>query len=374
MGAGAGRSPTVVAVGGDGIGPQVIAEAVATLEEAGFRGSFVEAAAGWDLWRSTGESLPPETLEGIAAHRLCLFGATTSRPAAEAERIALDEGLRPWRSPILELRRRFALDVSLRPVVSFAGQPGNALRRGPDGSVEEVNVDLVIVRQNTEGLYAGVEWRPIPQELVRVLSSHPSWSSTWSTDDTAVGLRIVSSRATERIVEAAFQAALRRGDRRVVLAEKPNVLRATSGLVVEIAEEVAKRHPAVDLEVKNVDALLTQLVADPASLGVIVTTNLFGDLVSDAAAGLVGGLGFAPSANLGDDVALFEPVHGSALDIAAKGVANPTAAILAAAMLAEHVGQPDVATRIRNAVSHAVAAGGAIGTVAMGRAVRSAID
>jgi 3-isopropylmalate dehydrogenase len=365
--------PTVVVIGGDGVGPEVVDEAVATLGEAGFRGSFVEADAGWDCWRSTGVALPGETKRLLERHHLCLFGATTSRPEVETEALARAEGLQAWRSPILELRSGFGLDVSIRPITSFPGNPGNALRRGVDGAVEEAVVDMVIVRQNTEGLYAGLEWRPVPEDVSRALATHPGWKPAWDVGDVALGVRVVTRRATERLVTAAFHQARHRGEARVVLAEKPNVLRATSGLVVEVAEQVALHHPGIELDVRNIDALLAQLVADPASFGVIATTNLFGDLLSDAAAGLAGGLGFAPSANIGDTVAVFEPVHGSAPDIAGRGVANPIAAILAAAMLAEHVGQPEVASRIRTAVGKVVARGGAGGTGTVGDAVRTAI-
>jgi 3-isopropylmalate dehydrogenase len=247
------------------------------------------------------------------------------------------------------------------------------LRRTADGRVEEPAVDLVVVRQNTEGLYAGVEWHPIPEDVARALATHKGWDEEWGRQDTAITVRVVTRRAVERLITAAFAEAERRGERRIVLAEKPNVLRATSGLVVDVAREVAQRHEGFELAVRNVDAVLMDMTLQPDAFGVIATTNLFGDLLSDAAAGLVGGPGFAPSANLGQAAAVFEPVHGSAPDIAGQGTANPVAAILSAAMLAEHVDQKAVAGRISNAVAQVVAAGAPTGTRAIGHAIRSAL-
>jgi isocitrate dehydrogenase (NAD+) len=364
----------VVAIGGDGIGPEVTEEAIKTLEHAGFAGSWVEAPAGRAHWLATGEALPDSTLSLVALHGLCLFGATTSGPASETESLARRHRLRPWRSPILHLRQALGLDIALRPARSFPGNPGNAIRLGADGGVEEPAVDLVVVRQNTEGLYAGVEWHPLPEKVAECLAANPRWNNGWNDSDTAITVRVVTRRRIERLVAAAFAQAERRGEDRIVLAEKPNVLRATSGLVVDVAREMANRHQTIELDVRNVDEVLMGLCSRPDAFGVIATTNLFGDLLSDAAAGLVGGPGFAPSANLGESAAVFEPVHGSAPDIAGGGTANPVAAILAAAMLAEHVGQGAVDRRIRTAVERAVAGGLPTGTGAIGRTVRAALE
>ena len=356
-------------IGGDGIGPEVISEAVGVLDAAGFAGSFVEAGAGWDLWVQTGESLPVATVDLVDRHRLCLFGAITSRPSADADAAASRLGIGTWTSPILELRRRFGLDISLRPAVSFPGNPGNAARRSGDGGFFEPPVDLVVVRQNTEGLYSGVEWTDPPPAVRAALASHPRWTVP-DRERVAVTARVVTARASVHLMDVAFSLAKQRGETEVVLAEKPNVLRATSGLVVEVARETAKSHPGVRVVEMTVDAVLMEMVARPDRFGVIATSNLFGDLLSDAAAGLVGGPGFAPSSNLGERVAVFEPVHGSAPDIAGTATANPIAAILAAAMLADHSGQFDVGTRIRRAVAAAIAAGLADSTSEISRRVR----
>ena len=358
-------------VGGDGIGPEVVAEAVDVLDRAGFEGSFVEAAAGWTHWLETGEAIADQTLDLVATHGLCLFGATTSQPAAVADALAAQRRLPPWSSPILTLRRKLDLDVSYRPIRSFPGNPGNALIRS-EGRVIEPDADMVVVRQNTEGLYVGVEWRQLPDQVLTVLASHPNWPDTGE-ESPAVSVRVVTRRSAERTAEAGFALAKARGEHEVVVAEKANILRATSGLFVEAAEEVSERYPGIELVSMNADAAVMEMVACPRRFGVIVTSNLFGDLISDAAAGLVGGPGFVPSSNVGDTAAVFEPAHGSAPTIAGSGTANPVAAILAGAMLADHVGQTDVADRIRSSVAEAIAAGLPASTSAIGQAVRAVL-
>lgn len=359
-------------IGGDGIGPEVVSEAVDVLDRAGFEGSFVEAAAGWAHWLETGEAIADQTLELVATHGLCLFGATTSQPPTVADALAARLDLPPWTSPILRLRRKLELDVSYRPIHSFHGNPGNVFVRS-EGLITEPEVDMVVVRENTEGLYVGVEWRQLPDQVLSVLASHPNWPDT-GTESPAVSVRVVTRRAAQRTAEAGFALAEARGEHQIVVAEKANVLRATSGLFVEAAEEVAEHYPGIELVSMNADAALMEMVARPQRFGVIVTSNLFGDLLSDAAAGLIGGPGFVPSANVGDTAAVFEPAHGSAPTIAGSGTANPVAAILAGAMLADHVGQADVAARIRSGVAEAISAGLPAGTSAIGEAVRAAVS
>ena len=360
-------------IGGDGIGPEVVAEAVAVLESAGFGATWVECRAGRDVWLEEGEALPAHTVETVRSSGLALFGAVTSQPesvtAAEAERL----GLSPWTSPILALRRRLGLDVSVRPATTFPGNPANPLRRRPDGGVEEAPVDVVVVRQNTEGLYAGVEWEDPTDDVRRVLSGHPRWPAMADDERWAVSVRLVSRSATRRLVRVALDLARARGEDRIVVAEKPNVLRATSGLVVDTALALAAEDPGIEVVPVNVDALVMDLVAHPDRYGVIATTNLFGDILSDAAAALVGGPGYVPSSNVGPTAAVFEPAHGSAPDIAGRSTANPIAAILAGAMLAEHVGRPETACRIRRGVAAAVAGGLPRDTAGIGAAIRRAV-
>jgi 3-isopropylmalate dehydrogenase len=355
------RDTVVVVIPGDGIGPIVTAQAVRVLEAVGFRARFVEAEAGWGCWLEQGTSLPDRTVALVDRHRLCLFGAITSAPRSEIEAESRSSGIDSYRSPILELRRRFSLDVSVRPCRSFPGNPRNHVRREPDGSIVEPEIDLVVFRQNTEGLYSGVEWGSPSRRIRRAFRSHPGYQPFLeaSEDDLAITARIVSRAASRRLLEAAFDHAASRGLGEVIVCEKPNVLRETSGLFIEVAGDVADRHGGIALRIVNIDAFLMQLVLRPDEIGVVATTNLFGDLISEAAAGLVGGLGFAPSANLGEQVALFEPAHGSAPHRAGYPVAvvNPIAAILSAAMLLDHVGEADRAESIRRAVAGVVSEG-----------------
>jgi 3-isopropylmalate dehydrogenase len=355
---------TVVVMPGDGIGAVVVPEAVRVLEAAGFDAAFVTAEIGWSCWLRDGDALPQRTIDLLAEHKLGLLGAITSKPpaAAEADLPARlkGRGLK-YASPILALRQRFAQDICMRPCRSFPGNPTNFVRRGADGSIEEPALDIVVFRQNTEGLYAGVEWTDPPPSVRAALASHPRFAPFAAVRgrDLALTVRIVTREACRRITDAALRFAAERGIPTVTLAEKPNVLRETSGLFEEAAREAGRAWPGVALSVVNIDALLMDLARRPEAHHVIVASNLFGDVVSDAAAGLTGGPGFACSANLGHDVAIFEPTHGSAPRHATFDVpiANPIATILAAALLAENDGAPEVAARIRAAIARVVAEG-----------------
>ena len=355
---------SVVVMPGDGIGSVVIPEAVRVLDAAGFDASYVNAEIGWSCWLRDGDALPRRTIELLAEHELGLLGAITSKPpaAAEAELPAhlKGRGLK-YQSPILTLRQHFAQDICLRPCRSFPGNPTNFVRRRADGSTEEPALDIVVFRQNTEGLYAGVEWTDPPAEVRRALALHPKFAPFENVlgRDLAITVRIVTRDACRRIVDAAFRFAAEQKIATVTLAEKPNVLRETSGLFEEVARDVSRRWPQVRLSLLNIDALLMDLARRPEGLRVIVASNLFGDIVSDAAAALTGGPGFACSANLGPDVAIFEPTHGSAPAHAGFEVpiVNPIAAILAGALLAEHAGSPEAATRIRSAIAAVIADG-----------------
>jgi len=355
---------TVVVMPGDGIGSVVIPEAVRVLEAAGFDASFVNAEIGWSCWLRDGDALPRRTIELLAEHKLGLLGAITSKPPAAAE-----AGLPPslkgrglkYASPILTLRQHYGQDICMRPCRSFPGHPTNFVRRRADGSIEEPALDIVVFRQNTEGLYAGVEWTDPPVDVRRALALHPKFAPFEKVlgRDLAITVRIVTREACRRILDAAFRFAAERGIPSVTLAEKPNVLRETSGLFEEVARDVSRAWPHVGLSLLNIDALLMDLARRPEGQHVIVASNLFGDIVSDAAAGLTGGPGFACSANLGREVAIFEPTHGSAPSHAGFEVpiVNPIAAILAGALLAEHAGAPEVAMRVRSAIGAVIAEG-----------------
>jgi isocitrate dehydrogenase (NAD+) len=355
---------TVVTMPGDGVGKSVLPQALRVLDAVGFDAEYVLADIGWEHWIHHGNPLPEPTVALLAEHKLGLFGAITSKPKAQAK-----AELRPemhgkgheYFSPIVGMRQRFHLDVCIRPCRTYPGNPLNFVRRTADGGVEEPKVDAVIFRQNTEGLYAGVEWTDPPPTVRDALASHPKFAPFARVPgaDLAISARIFTRGACRRIVQAAFRYAKDHGYRSVTVCEKPNVLRETSGMMQEVAEDVARDYPGIALRSTNIDAQMMWLTKNPEDYGVLVAGNLFGDIVSDAFAGLVGGLGFACSGNIGDTVAVFEPTHGSApkyekLD---PPIVNPIAMILSAAMLVDHVGERDKAQRIRDAVAGVVREG-----------------
>ncbi|HEY3175996.1 MAG TPA: isocitrate/isopropylmalate family dehydrogenase [Candidatus Polarisedimenticolia bacterium] len=354
----------VVTMPGDGIGKVVLPEALRVLKAVGFDAQYVPARIGWDCWIDQGNALPEETVELLAKHKLGLFGAITSKPkaAADAELKGELKGKGyAYFSPIVAMRQRFNLDVCIRPCCSFPGNPLNFIRKKADGGFEEPVVDSVIFRQNTEGLYAGVEYVDPPAEVRSALARHPKFKAFEKVEgrDLALAIRIITRQATRRILEAGFAHARANGYKSVTVCEKPNVLRETSGVYEEEAKKLQKEYPDVALKSDNIDALMMWLTKKPEDYGVVVASNLFGDIVSDAFAGLVGGLGFACSGNIGKEVAVFEPTHGSApkyerLD---PPIVNPIAMILSAAMLLDHTGEQPRAQRVREAVAAVVKEG-----------------
>jgi isocitrate dehydrogenase (NAD+) len=355
---------TVVTMPGDGIGKVVLPEAVRVLDAVGFEADYVHADIGWDFWRTEGNALPERTVELLRQHKLGLFGAITSKPKGDAIR-ELDPDLRDqgyvYYSPIVSMRQVFNLDVCIRPCRSFAGNPLNFVRQNGAGGMEEPEIDAVIFRQNTEGLYAGVEWTDPPPVVMQALNSHPRFKPFAGTPgpDLAISTRVFTRAACHRIVRAAFRYAAEHGYRSVTVCEKPNVLRETSGMMEDEARKVHEDYPDIQLWSTNIDAQMMWLTKNPEDYGVIVAGNMFGDIVSDAYAGLIGGLGFACSGNIGEEVAVFEPTHGSApkyehLD---PPIVNPIAMILTAAMLLDHVGESDKADRVRQAVAAVIREG-----------------
>ncbi len=265
-----------------------------------------------------GNPLPERTIELLAKHKISLFGAITSKPHSEALE-ELDPSLRDkglvYRSPIVKLRQHFGMDICVRPCKTFKGNPLNFIRKGPNNTVEEPEVDVVVFRQNTEGLYGGVEWTNPPQEVHDMFMTHPQYKKNfgWADkEDIAISTRIFTRKYSERIIRAAFEYAKKHGYERVTLCEKPNVLRETSGMMLEICRTVEKEYKDIWFDYTNIDAQMMWMTKDPEKYGVVVAGNMFGDIVSDGFAGLVGGLGFASSAQMSEDVAVFEPTHGSA--------------------------------------------------------------
>jgi isocitrate dehydrogenase (NAD+) len=354
----------VVTMPGDGIGNQVLPEALRLLKAVEFDAEYVHADIGWDCWCREGNALPQRTIDLLATHKLGLFGAITSKPKKQAE-----AELRPelrgkgysYFSPIVTMRQRFHLDTCIRPCISFPGNPLNFIRKRADGGFEEPCVNVVVFRQNTEGLYAGVEWTNPPEQVRAALESHPKFKpfGPVAGNDLAISVRIVTRQAAHKICKAAFDWAKKYGYKSVTICEKPNVLRETSGMMEDEAKAVAKEYPDIALRSTNIDAQTMWLTKNPEDYGVVVASNLFGDVISDAFAGLIGGLGFAASGNIGDEVAVFEPTHGSAPKYAELDppIVNPIAMFLSAVMMLEHVGEIQKAHRIRQAIAEVVQQG-----------------
>ena len=354
----------VVTMPGDGIGNQVLPEALRLLKAVEFDAEYIHADIGWDCWCREGNALPQRTIDLLAEHKLGLFGAITSKPKnlAEAE-------LRPelrgkgysYFSPIVTMRQRFQLDTCIRPCISFPGNPLNFIRKRANGGFEEPCVNVVIFRQNTEGLYAGVEWTNPPEAVRAAMGSHPKFKPfvPVAGADLAISIRIITRQAAHKICKAAFNWAKQYGYKSVTICEKPNVLRETSGMMEDEAKAVAKQYPGIALWSTNIDAQTMWLTKNPEDYGVVVASNLFGDVISDAFAGLIGGLGFAASGNIGDEVAVFEPTHGSAPKYAELDppIVNPIATFLSAVMMLEHVGEIQKAHRIRQAIAAVVQEG-----------------
>jgi 3-isopropylmalate dehydrogenase len=355
---------TVVTMPGDGIGNQVLPEAIRVLNAVGFEANYIHADIGWELWCNEGNALPERTIKLLAEHRLGLFGAITSKPkkAADAElKPELQGKGLSYFSPIVTMRQRFGLDTCMRPCVGFPGNPLNFIRKKVDGGFDEPRLNVVVFRQNTEGLYSGVEWSNPSQQVRDALATHPKFKpfANVKGEDLAVSVRIITRSAAERICRAAFEHAKQFGYKNVTICEKPNVLRETSGLMEEVARQVAKEYPGIPLWSTNIDAQCMWLTKNPEDYGVIVASNLFGDVISDAFAGLIGGLGFAASGNIGKDVAVFEPTHGSAPKYAELNppIVNPIAMILSAAMMLDHIGETEKANFIRMAIALVVQEG-----------------
>ncbi|GAC1340700.1 MAG: isocitrate dehydrogenase [Myxococcales bacterium] len=304
----------VTLIPGDGIGPEVVDAAVQAIEAAGAKLEWHRAAAGAGAVPTHGTPIPPETLESVRRTKLALKGPLAT---------PIGDG---YRSVNVALRKEFDLYANVRPARSFAGV-----------ETRYTGVDLVVIRENTQGMYSGVEHYVDDERTA------------------AEAISIITRKGSERIVEYAFQYAKTRGRRRVTLVHKANILKCTSGLFLDTGRAVAAKHPDIEFKEMIVDNAAMQLVKNPNAFDIIVTTNLFGDILSDLTSGLIGGLGLTAGANIGKTAAIFEAVHGTAPDIAGKGVANPTAVMLAGAMLLEHIGERTASEKLITAIREAIA-------------------
>ena len=355
---------TIVSLPGDGIGKIVLPEAVRVLNTVGFEADYIHADIGWQFWCNEGNALPDRTVDLLEKHKIGLFGAITSKPkdaaAKELDPSLNDKGFNYF-SPIVGLRQYFNLDVCIRPCKSFKNNPLNFIRRNTGNGFEEPLINAVIFRQNTEGLYAGVEWTNPPKLVRDALETHPKMKkfADVRNEDLAISTRIVSREGCRRIITAAFEYAKKFGYSNVTVCEKPNVLRETSGMMFKEAKEIAENFPDIQLWDTNIDAQMMWLTKNPEIYGVLVAENMFGDIISDGFAGLIGGLGFACSANIGKEVALFEPTHGSApkYDELNPSIVNPIAMILSACMMLDHIGEVEKAVNIRSAIAKIIEEG-----------------
>jgi len=359
---------TIVALPGDGIGKLVLEQAIRVLEAAGFDAEYVEGDIGWEFWKKEGNPLPQRTIDLIEKHKIALFGAITSKPKEEANKELAPEhqgkGL-VYSSPIVALRQHFDMDICMRPCKTYKGNPLNFIRRGPGGKVEEPEIDAVVFRQNTEGLYGGVEWSNPPEDVYAALKTHPKFMKKFGAvpkEELSVSTRIFTKKATERILRAAFDYAVKYGYESVTVCEKPNVIRETSGMMYQMALEMQKNdYPNIYVKNTNIDAQMMWLTKNPENYGVLVSGNMFGDIVSDGFAGLIGGLGFACSAQFNPDngIGVFEPTHGSAPKYAdfPVSITNPIAMIISSCMMLDYIEEGEIANKIRNAVAEVISEG-----------------
>jgi len=318
---------------GDGVGKDVMDAARIVLDKLQFDADYLPGDIGWEFWCKEGNPLPDRTIKLLKETDCCLFGAITSKPKEEAEKELAPElqgkGL-VYTSPIVRLRQEFNLRTNLRPCRAYEGNPLN-YREG---------IDLVVFRENTEDLYSGVEFHPVPR-AVRM----------------AISLRIVTRQASKNIVRDAFEYARKHGYKSVTVVEKPNVIRETSGLMIREARRVAQDYPDIQLWEANIDAICMWLLKNPLDYGVLVTSNMFGDIISDLCAQLAGGLGLASSGNIGDDYAIFEPTHGSAPKYAGQYKVNPMAMLLAVKLMFDWLEETETAQRLERAIAQVIKEG-----------------
>jgi 3-isopropylmalate dehydrogenase len=337
---------------GDGVGNDVMEAARNVLDVINLDAEYIPGDVGWEFWKKEGDPLPARTIKLLEETDCCLFGAITSKPNQEAQK-ELDPSIKDkgfvYSSPIVRLRQLFNLHTNLRPCKAFEGNPLNY----------RDDIDLVVFRENTEGLYAGVEFHPVPQEIFNALSTHPKMKKFENTplDELAISTRIFTKKACKNIVTQAFEYAKKHNRKTVTLVEKPNVIRETSGMMTQEARKIAENYPGIELWETNIDAMCMWLVKNPQDYDVLVSSNMFGDIVSDLCAQIIGGLGFAASGNIGDNYGVFEPTHGSAPKYAGKYVVNPTAMLLSTKLMLDWLGETQKAEKLAKAIAQVIKEG-----------------
>lgn len=325
---------TVTLIPGDGIGTETTAAMQRVVAAAGADIEWEIAEAGAHLMDQFGTPLPESTIDAVRKNKVAIKGPVTT-PVGTG-----------FRSVNVALRQALDLNVCLRPVLSIPGAGGRY-----------EDVDLIIVRENSEDLYAGIEFEEGTPDALDLIEFIEEKGAGTIRKDSGISIKPISKTASRNIVEYAFDYAEKQGYKKVTAAHKANIMKHSDGLFLRVAREVAEEHPSIEFNDNIIDAFCMNIVMDPSQFEVIVFPNLYGDIASDLCAGLVGGLGIAPGANIGPEYAIFEAVHGSAPDIAGKDICNPTAEILSAAMMLDHLGELDIARKIRDAVRAVYAEG-----------------
>ncbi len=358
---------------GDGIGVDVLEAARIVLDELNLDADFIHGDIGWEFWCKEGDAFPQRTIELLKNVDAAMFGAITSKPVKAAETELAPElrgkGL-TYRSPIVRMRQSFDLYTCLRPCKAYAGNPLNY----------KEDIDLVVFRENTEDLYCGVEFNPVPAELAQMLTRISKPFAAFKDvplDQYAISAKVNTRKGSERIIRAAFDFARKHGRKKVTVIHKANVVRATEGLFLETAKEISRQYPEISMDDANVDAICMWLLKNPKNYDVMVATNMFGDIVSDLCAQMVGGLGFGCSGNIGDELAVFEPTHGSAPKYAGQYKVNPIATILSVKMMLDWLGETEKGAAVEKAVASVIKEGkvrtydmgGSSTTLDMGKAI-----
>ena len=338
---------------GDGVGVDVLNATRIVLDKLGLDANYIHGDIGWEFWCKEGDALPQRTIDLLNNVDAALFGAITSKPVKQAEEELIPElkgkGL-VYRSPIVRMRQMFDLYICMRPCKAYEGNPLNY----------KENIDIVVFRENTEDLYVGVEFSPVPDELKTTLKNlNKNFANFAELDgnEFAISCKINTIKGSEKIIRAGFEFARKNNRKKVTIVHKANVVRATDGLFLDKAKEIAKEYPEIQFDEANVDAITMWLLKNPHSYDVLIAPNLYGDVISDLTAQLVGGLGFACSGNIGNKLAVFEPSHGSAPKYAGQYKVNPLATFLSAKMMLDWLGERELAQNLENAIAQVIKEG-----------------
>lgn len=338
---------------GDGVGVEVLEAAKLVLDRLDFSAEYPHGDIGWEFWCKEGDAFPPRTIDLLKSVDAAMFGAITSKPVKLAEQELVPElrgkGL-IYRSPIVRMRQKFDLYVCLRPCKAYPGNPLNFKEQ----------IDLVVFRENTEDLYSGVEFSPVPDQLSALLSRISKPFAPFSElegNELAISCKINTRTGSEKIVRAAFEFARKHGRKKVTVVHKANVVRAADGLFLDVAREVGQQFPEIAFDEANVDAIMMWLLKNPFNYDVLVAPNLYGDIVSDLCAQLVGGLGFGCSGNIGDQLGVFEPTHGSAPKYAGMYKVNPIATIMSAKLMLDWLGETALGEQVEAATAEVIKEG-----------------